>query len=86
MSAKPCKGCGRPVVFAKELGTGKWQVLDNVSPCWEQVGVKDGVAVVVRAKAFVSHFSTCPKADDFSASKRQEPAQDRHFSEPEESS
>lgn len=86
MSASPCKGCGRPVVFAKDPD-GKWQVLDNVAPVWRQVGSKDGIAYVVREpKALVSHFSTCSKPDQFSASKRPEqlamPEPERHFSEP----
>ncbi len=94
MSAKPCRGCGKMVVFAKDPD-GKWQVLDNVSPTWEQVGVKDGVARVIRSKALVSHFATCPDANKFSASNRepvaaaesQTPftmAPERHFSEPKE--
>lgn len=81
------------VVFAKDPD-GKWQVLDNVSPTWEQVGVKEGVARVVRSKALVSHFSTCPDANKFSANNREDTmesktpftmAPDRHFSEPKES-
>ncbi len=88
MSAKPCRGCGRPVVFAKDPD-GKWQVLDNTAPVWKQIGVKDGIARVVREpSALVSHFSTCPKADDFSGRNRETTLEsrmpDRHFSEPQE--
>lgn len=83
MSAKPCRGCGKPVVFAKDPD-GKWQVLDNVAPVWKQVGIKNGAPYVIREpKAMVSHFSTCPKADDFSGGRRSEPPPpDRDFSEP----
>lgn len=82
MSAKPCHGCGKLVVFAKD-SFGKWQVLDNVSPTWEQCGTKDGVAMVIRSKAMVSHFSTCSDANKFSASKKDSEPQ-THFSEPPE--
>lgn len=81
------------VVFAKDPD-GKWQVLDNTAPVWKQIGVKDGIARVVREpSAMVSHFSTCPNANEFSASKREsEPesktpftmAPQKHFSEPKE--
>jgi len=73
------------VVFAKDPD-GKWQVLDNTAPVWKQIGMKEGVARVVREpSAMVSHFSTCPNANDFH--KKPEPAAppaDRHFSEPAE--
>ncbi len=88
MSAKPCKGCGKSVVFAKDRETGKWQVLDNTAPVWKQIGTKDGVAYVMREpSALVSHFATCSKANDFSSSKKTEApmqTEDRHFSEPKE--
>ncbi|PYS91476.1 MAG: hypothetical protein DMF62_02375 [Acidobacteria bacterium] len=72
MSAKPCRGCGKLVVFAKDPD-GKWQVLDASAPVWRQSGVKEGVAQVVRdSKAMVSHFSTCADANKFSASKKPE--------------
>ncbi len=84
MSAKPCKGCGKMVVFAKDKDTNKWQVLDNTAPVWKQIGVKDGVAYVVREHAaLVSHFSTCPDANKFSSSKQPE-LPERNFSEPKE--
>ena len=83
MSAKPCRGCGKQVVFAKDQN-GKWQVLDNIAPTWEQAGIRDGVPVVIRSKAMVSHFSTCPDANKFSSARREaEPTPpERHFSEP----
>lgn len=81
MSAKPCKGCGKLVVFAKDRDTDKWQVLDNTAPVWKQVGLKNGVPYVIRDKtALVSHFSTCSKANDFSSTNSEQ----AHFSEPKE--
>lgn len=82
MSAKPCKGCGKLVVFAKDPD-GKWQVLDSVAPVYRQTGVKDGVAQVVRdTKALVSHFATCPNANKFSGGGVRAIPPERHFSEP----
>lgn len=86
MSAKACKGCGRPVFFAKDLATGKWEVLENTAPTWEQLGLKEGVPIVRRSKSLVSHFNTCPKANNFSSSNKPEqlsmPEPEQHFSEP----
>lgn len=85
MSAKPCKGCGKLVVFAKDP-EGKWQVLDNTAPTWKQIGVKDGIARVIRAEGvMVSHWSTCPEAYKKVGERTWEkPPEDRHFNEPKE--
>lgn len=55
MSAKACRFCGRPVVFA--LGPDNtWQILDTSWPCWVQVKNKDGRPHVIREpKALASH-------------------------------
>lgn len=85
MSAKPCRGCGKPVVFAMDE-EGKWQILDASAPIWKQVPSKDGKPHVMRdPKAMVSHFSTCRHANAFSASRAQsQPGPELHFSEPKE--
>lgn len=84
MSAKPCRGCGKPVVFAKDTD-GKWQVLDAHAPIWIQIKSKDSTPRVMREpKAMVSHFATCANANDFSASRKAAPEPDRSFSEPQE--
>ena len=86
MSAKPCRGCGKMVVFAIDKDTGKWQVLDNVAPVFKQIGMKDGKPYVIRDKtAMVSHFATCPSANEFSATSRRDlpsAGPEQHFSEP----
>ena len=84
MSAKPCRGCGKLVVFAKDPD-GKWQVLDVSVPTWEQIKSKDGVAQVRRSQAMASHFSACPYASSFSRANRpaEQPVQ-RDFNEPKE--
>jgi len=88
VSAKPCKGCGKLVVFAKDRETGKWQVLSNQAPIWKVTGHDpQGVPLVERdTKALLSHFVNCPNANDFSASKKKEeaPPAQQHFSEPKE--
>lgn len=84
MSAKPCKGCGKPIVFGKDKDTGKWQVLSNSAPIWRQVGTEKGVPIVVRdTSALLSHFVNCPNANQFSAGKKP-PEPERHFSEPDD--
>lgn len=55
-----CKGCGKEIQWAT-TETGKTIPLDPKAPTYE---VKEGIAV--RSPAMVSHFSTCPKANDFS--------------------
>lgn len=63
---KPCKGCGKPVLFLKDMHTGKWQILDRTAPVWGASRESDGPITCYRLQgAMVSHFSTCPKADEF---------------------
>jgi hypothetical protein len=63
---RPCRQCGCPLVFA-EGPNGKAIPLDTRSPTYWVT--KDGKAE--RAEGvFVSHFTTCPKASDFSARKK----------------
>jgi hypothetical protein len=70
MKVTPCRGCGKPIVFAKM--DGKIIPLDPRPPVYE-VTEDDGTnpPTVRRASmCHVSHFATCPKAGDFSASKK----------------
>jgi len=64
---KPCKGCGKPVLFLKEKGAAKWQILDPVAPTYIvfRLGLA-GEILCDRTTAMVSHFSTCSKANNFS--------------------
>ena len=62
-----CKGCGRAVIFAKdENGTN--QILDAVAPVYStDTTFSDGTITVARDReAYVSHFVTCPKGEQFS--------------------
>lgn len=61
----PCKGCGKPIVFAENTQTGKMIPLDAravvyAAQEWE------GKLVCAPSSAMVSHFATCSKASDFS--------------------
>lgn len=63
-----CRGCGRMVMFLKDEH-GRTQILDVVAPVYAHVGT-------TRCKrdtmAFVSHFATCPDANDFSKKRKAE--------------
>jgi hypothetical protein len=66
---RPCRGCGVPIIFLAD-SEGKIQPLDLQAPTWRIEQDLMGQEIAVRADALVSHFSSCPKADDFSKSKR----------------
>ena len=81
MKTTPCRGCGKPIVFGL-TENGKRIPLDPRPPVYQIVtdgdaGPPDIVrlaqhfdASALRATAMVSHFATCPKASEFSASKK----------------
>lgn len=64
---RKCKACGKPLAFVRGE-TGKIIPLDRVAPVYEVT--KDLVGEVVAKRCgpgvMVSHFSTCPKANNFS--------------------
>lgn len=82
----PCKGCGKPIVWAefhKEDGSRGKVPLDPRAPVYYVRGtLADGAQFVARADgiertagkptgnrgptAYVSHFATCPNANEFS--------------------
>jgi hypothetical protein len=67
---KTCK-CGKPMEWGTVQGTDTKVPLDPRAPCYEIIERKpDGEIVIVRAKAMVSHFATCPKAAEFSGGKK----------------
>ena len=66
MNARPCKKCNKMIVLAQDRMSGKWIPLDTVAPCYKQIGPR---LVVREEKAMVSHYCTCPYADEFSKSK-----------------
>lgn len=58
MIKSTCKGCGKPIIFAMD-DKGTRQILDPVAPVFAQFR-----QIVVRAPlSYVSHFATCPAAD-----------------------
>lgn len=67
---RPCKACGCPLWLV--VGpNGKTIPLDLRSPVYTVGHDLVGAEVAVRSDAaFVSHFTTCPKADTFSKGKR----------------
>ncbi len=62
-----CKSCGKEIIWAK-TPEGKNIPLDAVAPVYD-ITLRDGIARKVSG-VHVSHFSTCRKANDFSASKK----------------
>lgn len=65
-----CKGCGKEIVWGQD-DKGTKVPLDTKPPTWIIVGNhKDGTAKIVRSSGYVSHFATCPKANDFSGKHR----------------
>jgi hypothetical protein len=64
-----CRGCGKPIIWGV-MGEKKIP-LDPRPPVYTVVGLKDGQAIVQRLEnALVSHFATCPNANDFSGGKK----------------
>lgn len=65
-----CKGCGKEIIWGV-TADGKRIPLDKTAPVYVQdhsFESADGEPVVRRpGTAWVSHFATCPKANDFSA-------------------
>jgi hypothetical protein len=70
MKTTICKGCGKKIVFAsitKADGSPGTVPLDPSAPTYHVIENGDGTLAAARAdRVFVSHFSTCAKADLFS--------------------
>jgi hypothetical protein len=67
---RPCKGCGAPLLLLKS-SDGKVIPMDLRSPVFVVGKDMTGTEVAMRATdAFVSHFATCPKANDFSKGRK----------------
>ena len=65
----PCRGCGKPIVWGL-TNDNKKIPLDPAPPVYSIV-THNGQSEAVRTTlAMVSHFATCPNANDFSASKK----------------
>ena len=93
MSQRPCKRCGKTIHLAQNSTTGKWIPFDPEPVVFSVVGevaVKP-TAGVTGERFMISHFYTCPFADQFSKNKKKDDHQlpldappERHFSEPKE--
>lgn len=64
-----CRGCGKKIVWGVTLA-GKKIPLDPTPPVYrstegQQINT-DGVFIERASDAYVSHFATCPNANDFS--------------------
>ena len=71
----PCRGCGRPMIWGIQVnkdGTETRIPLDPSAGVYRTKGrdAKGNILVERDADAFVSHFKTCSKANDFSRSKK----------------
>lgn len=67
-----CAGCGKKIVWI-ETADGKKIPLDPRPPVYSYTPIVGSSGRFVGARlegAAVSHFATCPKANDFSASKK----------------
>jgi len=76
-TSSPCKGCGRPLVWATSP-TGAALPLERVYAYRLEPGGADGApprASRLDAPVLISHFLTCPDRDRFSgAARRRAPA------------
>ena len=68
-----CKGCGKKITWG-ETEEGKMIPLDPRPPVYEVwMRANDGKTFIKRrTDCYVSHFATCPNANEFSGSKRKE--------------
>ncbi len=69
-----CRGCGKEIVWGKLL-SGKKVPLDP-KPAVYFYSMIDEQAERASAGHYVTHFATCPKANDFSASNTKKPQQE----------
>jgi hypothetical protein len=61
-----CKGCSKEILWGVD-SKGTRIPLDTTPPTYVVVGnEKDGTVKIVRSSGYVSHFATCPKANEFS--------------------
>ena len=79
MSEARCKGCDKPIIWGvltNQHGEMKRLPLDPKPPIYRVIGTEstsagESVKVQRMDNALVSHFATCPNANDFSGSKKE---------------
>jgi hypothetical protein len=68
--ATPCRGCGKPVLFASTT-EGRSIPLDLVAPVYAMIDSSNGRIRARRSTAhLVSHFATCPMVGRFNPLRR----------------
>lgn len=61
VTERPCKKCGKKIVIAQDIATGKTVPLDAQAPVWRI----DHSGTCRKAEGhYVSHFSTCAGMKD----------------------
>lgn len=73
MKRSICKGCGAEMVWAVNPATRKRIPLDIKPPVYIAIELPTGEVEALRCDDGVygvSHFATCPKANEFSGGKR----------------
>lgn len=73
-----CRGCGRPILWAVHAGSGKRAPFDPRPSAEGEFVLQeqpDGTLIAVHdpkgSERYVSHFATCPKADEFRGRSKQ---------------
>lgn len=70
-----CKSCGASIIWARALDSGKAIPLNPEPKVGGNLELKDGAVQVVRPsrtiKLYVSHFATCPNANQHRKERRQ---------------
>lgn len=66
-----CRGCGKDIVWGV-TEEGKKIPLDPTPPVYQYAGdsVADKPSAIRHKNCMVSHFTTCPKANQFSGGKK----------------
>ena len=75
-----CKGCGKEIIWAKNEN-GKMVPLDASAPVFLITEADDETGCVKVGHddlpaCYVSHFATCPKANEFSSSRKKRDVQE----------
>lgn len=82
MSYGHCRGCNKKILWGKD-GMGRAVPLDVIPPVYRVTQTEDNNFLLALANQvfntaeptfFVSHFATCPKASEFSGSRRERTA------------
>jgi hypothetical protein len=63
--AQNCRLCGKMLVFAVNRQTGARVPLDTVAPTFTVEINGEASLMAERSPAYVSHFATCPAANEF---------------------